>query len=160
MKRFPLEPLRRVRDLRLDAAQRVVAQRRVEVEQALRRRDAAKDAWTDAIDSRARHQRDCAQATSDSAAPAVTWLRRADRHRQLIDAQIARCEALLRGTDEELERARAAFAEAFTAFRQAQAKVDALDTFRGEWKRKQRHDEDRREEQAGEELYLATGTKR
>ena len=160
MKRFPLEPLRRVRDLRLEAARRIVAQRRIEVEQALRRRDAAKQAWTDAVDSRARHQRDCALATSDSGTRAVTWLRRADRHRQLIDAQIAKSEVLLRGTDEELDRARAAFAEAFAALRQAHAKVDALDAFRGEWKRKQQYEHDRREEQAGEELYLATGMKR
>ena len=160
MKRFPLEPLSRVRDLRLEAARRVVAERRADVEQALRRRDVAKQAWTDAVERRLRHQCECALATSDAATPNVVWLKRADRHRLLIDAQIAKCETLLRGMDEELERARQAFAEAFAAFRRAQAKVDALANFRGEWKRKQRHDQDRREEQAGEELYLATGTKR
>jgi len=160
MKRFPLEPLSRVRDLRLEAARRLVEQRRADVEQALRRRDVAKQAWSEAVERRARHQRDCAQATSSAEVPDVLWLRRADRHRLLIDAQIAKCETLLRGMDEELERARQAFAEAFTAFRQAQAKVDALEKFHGEWKRKQLHERDRREEQAGEELYLATGTKR
>jgi hypothetical protein len=159
-KQFPLQPLSRVRVLRLQAAQALVAQRRAEVEQALHRRDVAKQAWSEAVEDRARHQRDCAQATAAASTQDVTWLRRADRHRQLIDAQIEKCVGLLRGADEELDRAREIFAEAFAAMRQAQAKVEALDTFRGEWKRKQQHELDRREEQAGEELYLATAAKR
>jgi len=156
MKRFPLEPLRRVRDLRLDAARRTLTQCRIDMENALRRRDIAKLAWSGAVDRRARHQRECALAASNIDAT-VVWLGRADRHRLLIDAEIARCEIQLRGMDEELERARQAFADAFAAYRRAQSKVDALDNFRGEWARKQQRELERREEQAGEELYLAVG---
>jgi len=160
MKRFPLEPLRKVRDLRLDAARRALAERRAEMEEALRRRDLARQAWTDAVDWRARHQRECARAATESETIAVIWLGRADRHRSLIDAEIAKNALLLRGKEEELERTRAAFNEAFAVVRKAQSKVDALENFRDGWQRKRRHEQDRREEQAGEVLYLAGATRR
>ena len=160
MKRFPLEPLRRVRDLRLDAARRVLAERRAEMEEALRKRDAAKDAWAEAVEWRARHQRECARAATEHETIAVIWLGRADRHRALIDAEIARSALLLRGKEEELERARTAFGEAFAAVRHAQSKVDALENFRDGWQKKQQHERDRREDEAGEELYLAAASRR
>jgi hypothetical protein len=160
MKRFPLEPLRRVRDLRLDGARRILAVRRAEMEEALRRRDVAKEAWTEAVEWRARHQRECARAATETETIAVIWLGRADRHRSLIDAEIAKTAGLLRGKEEELERTRQAFGEAFAVVRRAQSKVDALDNFRDGWRRKQQHDKDRRDEDAGEELYLAASMKR
>ena len=160
MKRFPLEPLRRVRDLRLDAARRVLAERRAEMEEALRRRDVAKHALTEAVEWRARHQRECARAATQSETIAVIWLGRADRHRALIDAEIARSTLLLRGKEEELERTREAFGEAFAAVRDAQSKVDALENFRDGWQQKQLHERDRREDDAGEELYLASVARR
>lgn len=159
MKRFPLEPLSRVRDLRLEAAQRLVAERRAELERAQRQLDVARQARTDVRQRRAGHQLACEAAMNDPATFAADWFERAERHRAWLDSEILRADGIVAGAEQEVARVEARLAEDIAALRRAQAKVDALETFRGEWKRGVQRERDRQEEQASEELFRpSTGT--
>lgn len=153
MKRFPLEPLSRVRDLRLEAAQKRVAECRAEVERAEQRRDQAKQARSDVGDRRSAHQRACELALTDPGRLAPDWLERAERHREWLDYEIVKSDAAVAAAEKEVVQALAKLREEIVQLRRAQAKVDALETFRGDWSRQRQAEQERREEQDGEELY-------
>jgi|GEM_PF-2070302 hypothetical protein len=153
MKRFPLEPLKRVRDLRLEAAQRVVAERRAELARAERQLEVARQARTDIGRRRAGHLAACEAAMSDPATLVADWFERAERHRAWLDSEILRADGVIAGAEQEVARAQARLAEEIAALRRAQAKVDALETFRGEWQRGVQRERERQEEQASEELF-------
>jgi len=159
MKRFPLEPLSRVRDLRLEAEQRLVTACRAELAKAEQRLEMARKARGEIADQRVRHQQACQAAMSDPSTLVADWFDRAERHRNWLDAAIVRGDAAIAGAMEDVEKARMKLAEQIAVLRRAQAKVDALQAFRGEWQRGERREQERQEEQASEELFrAATGT--
>lgn len=153
MKRFPLEPLTRVRDLRLEAAQKRVTECRAVVARAEQKRDAAKQARSDVGDRRRAHLLACQNALDDPQKLAPDWLERAERHRLWLDGEIVKSDAAVAAAEREVAQAQAKLQEEIAQLRRAQAKVDALQNFRGDWTRKQQADEERREEQDGEELH-------
>lgn len=153
MKKFPLEPLRRVRDLRLEAQQRLVSERRVDLDRAEQRRDFAMQSRTNVIEKRQRHQYASEVAMSQPDTLAIEWLERAERYRVWIDHEIVKSDAVLAVAQEEVVKAQAKLSEEIAVLRRVQAKVDALQTFRGEWVRGQQREQERREERDGEELF-------
>ena len=153
MKRFPLEPLSRVRDLRLDAQQKKVAAFRAALDEKERLRDLAKQACTDILEKRQRHQYAIHVATAYVAELEIGWLERAERHRQWIDAEIFKKNTALAAAEREVVKARQLLDEEILVLRRAQAKVDALQTFRGEWTQGVLRENERREEQDSEELF-------
>ncbi|HEY0179084.1 MAG TPA: hypothetical protein VGC30_05570 [Dokdonella sp.] len=156
MKRFPLEPLSRVRDLRLEAAQRRVAECRDEVARAEQRREQARTARGKLVEQRRNHQRERERELSGTDALAPGRLARGERYRAWIDAEIVKCEAILASADAAVAQAEAKLAEELAALHRAQAKVDALQTFRQEWASGVQRERERQEEQAGEELHRAS----
>jgi len=159
MKRFPLEPLSRVRDLRLEAAQKLVSERRAELARAERQLEVARQSRLDVGQRRAGHQLACQEAMSDPTTLVADWFERAERHRAWLDSEILRTDGIAAGAQQEVARAEARLAEEIAALRRAQAKVDALQTFRGEWHRGVQRERERQEEQASEELFRpSTGT--
>ncbi|WP_300621182.1 hypothetical protein [Dokdonella sp.] len=153
MKRFPLEPLTRVRDLRLEAQQKRVTECRAEVAQAEQLREQARQARSDTGDRRSAHQRACESALDDPLRLAPGWLERAERHREWLDNEIVRGDAAVAAADRQVAQAEARLREEIAKLRAAQAKVDALENFRDEWTRKRQSEQERREEQDGEELF-------
>ncbi len=153
MKRFPLEPLTRVRDLRLEAAQKRVAECRADVALAEQARERARQARSDVGDRRDAHQQSCESAIGDPQRMAPDWLERAERHREWLDNEIVRGDAAVAAAEREVAQAEAKLREEIARLRAAQAKVDALENFRGEWTRKSQAEQERREEQDGEELF-------
>lgn len=153
MKRFPLEPLSRVRDLRLEAVQKRVAECRAEVARVEQRRDLAKQARSDVGDRRRAHLYACEHAFDDPQKLAPDWLERAERHRQWLDHEIVKSDAAVAAAEKEVVQAEAKLREEIVQLRRAQAKVDALENFRDDWSRKRQVEQERREEQDGEELY-------
>lgn len=153
MKRFPLEPLCRVRDLRLEAIRKRVAECRAEVQRAEQLRDQAKQARSDVGDRRRAHLHACEHAIDDPERLAPGWLERAERHRQWLDNEIVKSDAVLATAEKQVVQVQAKLHEEMVLLRRAQAKVDALENFRGDWSRQRQHEQERREEQDGEELY-------
>lgn len=153
MKRFPLEPLCRVRDLRLEAIQKRVAECRAEVTRAEQRRDLAKQTRSDVGDRRRAHLQACQDALEDPQRMAPDWLERAERHRLWLDGEIVKSDAAVAAAEKEVVQAEAKLREEIVQLRRAQAKVDALEKFRGDWSRRSQAEQERREEQDGEESY-------
>lgn len=153
MKRFPLEPLTRVRDLRLEAQQKRVAEARADVARAEQLREQARQMRSDIGDRRLAHQRACEAALGDPLRLAPDWLERAERHREWIDNEIVKGDAAVAAADRLVSQAEAKLHEEIAKLRAAQAKVDALENFRDEWTRKRQGEQERREEQDGEELF-------
>ncbi|MEP7042845.1 MAG: hypothetical protein ABI843_07260 [Dokdonella sp.] len=153
MRRFPLEPLSRVRELRLDAAQRLVAERRAELVQAEQRREQARQARSDVVDKRRRHQQACEAAMNAADALIADWFERAERHRAWIDNEIVRNDAFVASAELEVVKAQQRLDEEILVLHRLRAKFDALQTFRGEWQRGQQREQERRDERDGEELY-------
>lgn len=152
MKMFPLEPLRRVRDLRLEAQQRVVNERRAELEQAEQRCDLARDARTALVDRRSQHLDACIAAVgSETFVP--DWLDRAERHRQWLDQEILRADGTIAAAEKEVAAAQSRLAAEIATLRRAQAKVDALATFRDDWLQARNREQERRDESDAEELF-------
>lgn len=152
MKTFPLEPLRRVRDLRLEAQQRVVAERRVELEQAEERRARVRQARTLLGDRRRHHLEACIAAVGhETLAP--DWLDRAERHRQWLDQEILRADGAVAAVEQEVSAAQARLAAEIATLRRVQAKVDALATFRDDWLQARNREQERRDESDAEELF-------
>ncbi|HEY0233341.1 MAG TPA: hypothetical protein VGC55_18985 [Dokdonella sp.] len=155
MKSFPLEPLSRVRALRLEAAQRLVAERRAELAQTENRRDQALQARSDVVDRRRHHQRACEVAMNASDQLVADWFERAERHRAWLDNEIVKNDAFVATAEQEVVKAQRRLEEEIAALRRLQAKFDALQTFRGDWQRGQQREQEKREERDGEELYRA-----
>ncbi len=106
MKRFPLEPLTRVRDLRLEAVQKRVTECRAEVARMEHKRDAAKQARSDVGDRRRAHQLACQNAVDDPHKLAPDWLERAERHRQWLDVEIVKSDAAVAAAERKSRRRR------------------------------------------------------
>jgi YscO-like protein len=155
MKSFPLEPLSRVRALRLEAARRLVAERRAELVQAELRREQARQARSDVVDRRRHHQHACEAAMSAVDQLVADWFERAERHRAWLDNEIVKNDAFVATAELEVVKAQKRLDEEIAALRRLQAKFDALQTFRGEWQRGQQREQEQREERDGEELYRA-----
>ncbi len=153
MKRFPLEPLSRVRDLRLDAQQKRVTECRNEVQQAEQLLQKALKMRSDVFDRRSAHQNTCHEALLDPQHLAPGWLERAERHREWLDNELIKGTAIVAQAERLVEQAQERLREEVAKLRAAQAKVDALENFRGEWTRQVQNEEERREEQDGEELF-------
>lgn len=154
MKAFPLEPLRRVRDLRLEAQQRVVAERRTELEQAEQRHERARQARTTLGDRRRLHLEACIAAVGHERL-APDWLDRAERHRQWLDQEILRADGAVAAVEREVSAAQARLAAEIATLRRVQAKVDALATFRDDWLQARDREQERRDESDAEELFRA-----
>jgi len=155
MKNFPLEPLSRVRALRLEAAQRLVAERRNELALAEQRREQARQARSDVVDRRRHHQQACEAAMNAPDQLVADWFERAERHRAWLDNEIVKNDAFVATAELEVVKAQQRLDEEIVALRRLQAKFDALQTFRGEWQRGQEREQEQREERDGEELYRA-----
>ncbi|MET0225750.1 MAG: hypothetical protein ABW187_04845 [Dokdonella sp.] len=155
MKNFPLEPLSRVRALRLEAAQRLVAERRNELALAEQRREQARQARSDVVDRRRHHQQACEAAMNAPDQLVADWFERAERHRAWLDNEIVKNDAFVATAELEVVKAQQRLDEEIVALRRLQAKFDALQTFRGEWQRGQQREQEQREERDGEELYRA-----
>jgi len=155
MKSFPLEPLSRVRALRLEAAQRLVAERRAELGEAQQRHEQAKQVRSDVVDRRRLHQQACEAAMNVPDQLVADWFERAERHRAWLDNEIVKNDAFVATAELEVVKAQKRLDEEIAALRRLQAKFDALQTFRGEWQRGQQREQEQREERDGEELYRA-----
>lgn len=153
MKRFPLEPLSRVRDLRLDAQQKRVTDCRHELQQAEQLLQQAMKARSDIFDRRSAHQDSCRDALADPLRLAPDWLERAERHREWLDNELVKGAAVVTQAERLVAQAEQRLRDEIAKLRAAQAKVDALENFRGEWTRQVQGEEERREEQDGEELF-------
>ncbi len=64
-----------------------------------------------------------------------------------------RNDTALASAEKDVAQAQARLNDELTTLRRAQAKVDALQTFRGEWTQNQQRETERREERDSEELY-------
>jgi hypothetical protein len=155
MKRFPLEPLSRVRSLRLEAAQRLVSERRAELAQTEHRRDQARQARSDVVDRRRHHQQACEAAMNAPDSLVADWFDRAERHRAWLDSEIVKNDGFVATAEHEVVKAQQRLDEEIAALRRLQAKFDALQTFKGEWQRGQQREQEQRDERDGEELYRA-----
>ncbi len=155
MKRFPLEPLSRVRSLRLEAAQRLVAARRAELGEAERRCERARQARSDVVDRRGHHQRTCEAAMNAPDRLVADWFERAERYRAWLDNEIVTHDGFVATVELDVVKAQQRLDEEIAALRRLRAKFDALQTFRGEWQRGQQREQEQRDERDGEELYRA-----
>ena len=155
MKRFPLEPLSRVRSLRLEAAQRLVSERRAELAQTEQRRDQARQARSDIVDRRKHHQLACEAAMNVPDQLVADWFERAERHRAWIDNELVKNDGFVATAELEVIKAQQRLDEEVATLRRLRAKFDALQTFKGEWQREQQREQEQRDERDGEELYRA-----
>lgn len=154
MNRFPLEPLSRVRNVRLRCAQALVAERRAAFDETSAVRDDIAQRLQAAQAHRVDYRADWAREMAEAAHPAG-WIKRHERHLELIDAGIGEVRERLAASEEKVAEARAELDDALAEWRRVQSKCDAIDSMREDWKSRQRVEQERREEQAVEELRLA-----
>ena len=152
--KFPLEPLRTVRGIRLHALE-------TELKQCRERHHIA-DEERMAADERLQQASFARQDFADRAwagmfadgAPTALAIDRYERHLQLLDHQIALCRAALDEREIACAQAQEALDRAAAAWRQARGKLDAVDEMKQGWLREMRGRIEWSEEQSLEELFL------
>jgi len=148
---FPLGPLLVARRARRDRTVHEVKQRQAVVQTREAERDAAQQRLSAAVDERAGQvKRLTAMLTSSS----PTELTRAEQRIALLAARAEQLREELTAAEERLAHARAQWREAVAAFRQAQAKVDALREQESRWRAQLRHEAQRNEDKLVEDLSV------
>lgn len=156
MNRFPLEPLSRVRNVRLRAALARAGEVRAAFDAAVNERDEIAQRLVAARRHRANYQAAWIREMAGDVHP-VSWVRRRERYLGLLDASIEEVRQSQAAAERQVATARAELDAALAEWRRVQAKCDALQSMRHEWQARQRNEQERREEQAVEELRLARG---
>lgn len=156
MSRFPLEPLSRVRNVRLHCALARVAERRAAFDAAVQARDEIARRLQAAQAHRVNYRNGWTREMAAGVHPA-SWIRRHERHLDFLDASIREVQRGLEIAGQHVSDAHSELVQAVAEWRQVQSKCDALQSMREEWRASQRSDRERREEQAVEELRLARG---
>lgn len=156
MNGFPLEPLSRVRSVRLRAAVARVAEVRAAFDAIVNERDEIAQRLVAARTHRVNYQAGWIREMAEGAHP-VTWIKRHERYLELLDASIEEVQRAQAAAEQRVAAARAELDAALAEWRRVQAKCDALQSMRRDWQVEQRCEQERREEQAVEELRLARG---
>lgn len=156
MSRFPLEPLSRVRNVRLRCALARVAERRVAFDAAVQVRDEIARRLQAAQAHRGNYRDGWTREMAADAHPA-DWIRRHERHLDFLDASIREVQQGLETAVQQVSDAQSELELALAEWRQVQSKCDALQSMREAWQASRRSSLERREEQAVEELRLARG---
>lgn len=152
--KFPLEPLRTVRDIRLRALENEL--------KLWRERHAQASAERDAADERLRQATFTRQDFADRAwtgmfaggAPTGLAMDRYERHLALLDHEISQRRAELDTRERECAEALEQLEGAAAAWRHARGKLDAVDEMKQGWLREVRGRIEWSEEQNLEELFL------
>lgn len=156
MSRFPLDPLCKVRALRLQNALRAVRECRAALDAAEAVRDEAAQRLHAAIQHHDEYRdqwlREMSRGTHGAA-----WIKRHERHLILLETDIEQLRQRLAEAEDDVQRARAALDEALAAYRRMQAKADALQSYRQTWSAQQHQEQERRDERAVEDLRLPRG---
>jgi hypothetical protein len=152
--KFPLEPLRTVRGIRLHALESELKLWRERHRQAEAERDAARERLEQATFARQDFADRAWTGMFAGATPTALAMDRYERHLALLDHEIGQRRAELetreRACAEALEQLEAASA----AWRQARGKLDAVDEMKQGWLREMRGRIEWSEEQNLEELFL------
>lgn len=156
MNGFPLEPLSRVRSVRLRAAVARVAEGRAAFDATVNERDEIAQRLVAARKHRVNYQAAWVREMAEDAHPA-SWIERHERYLELLDASIEEVRQSQVAAEQRVVAARAVLDTALAEWRRVQAKCDALQSMRREWQVEQRREQERHEEQAVEELRLARG---
>lgn len=156
MSRFPLEPLSRVRSVRLRAALSRVGEARTAFDTCVNERDEIAQRLVAARKHRVSYQAAWIRELAADAHP-VSWVKRHERYLELLDASIQEVSQSQLAAEQKVAAARAVLDVALAEWRRVQAKCDALQSLRREWQVQQRCEEARREERAVEDLRLARG---
>lgn len=154
MSRFPLEPLSRVRNVRLRTAVARVAEVRAAFDATVNARDEIAQRLVAARRHRVDYQAGWIREMAEGAHP-VSWIKRHERYLELLDASIEEVRQSQAAAEQQVAAARAELDAALAEWRRVQAKCDALQSMRREWQAGQRCEQERRDEQAVEELRLA-----
>lgn len=152
--KFPLEPLRTVRDIRLRALENEL--------KLWRERHRLAEAERDASDERLRQATFSRQDFADrawtgmfaSGTPTALAIDRYERHLSLLDHEIAQCREELATRERACAEALEQLEGAAAAWRQARGKLDAVEEMKQGWLREMRGRIEWSEEQNLEELFL------
>lgn len=159
-RKFPLEPLCTVRDIRLRKLQAELKACRERWRAAENLRLEALQQWELAV----RQRQDFADASwkelFDQGTPTAEAMRRHEHHLAWLDQIIVQRHAELERRSRECAEAEAALDVAATAWRSAHSKVDALGEMKQEWLQQLRSQQALREEHNLEELMLRRTTLR
>ena len=159
-RKFPLEPLCTVRDIRLRKLETELKACRERWRTAEQLRVEAMQQWEQAVQQR----QDFADASwkelFDQATPTAEAMRRHEHHLAWLDQIIVQRHAELERRCRECAEAEAALDVAATAWRSAHSKVDALGEMKQEWLQQSRSQQALREEHNLEELMLRRTTLR
>jgi len=159
-RKFPLEPLCTVRDIRLRKLEAELKACRERWRAAEQLRVEAMQQWEQAVQQR----QDFADASwkelFDQATPTAEAMRRHEHHLAWLDQIIVQRHAELERRSRECAEAEAALDVAATAWRSAHSKVDALGELKQEWLQQSRSQQALREEHNLEELMLRRTTLR
>jgi len=159
-RKFPLEPLCTVRDIRLRKLETELKTCRERWRAAEQLRVEAMQQWEQAVQQR----QDFADASwkelFDQGTPTAEAMRRHEHHLAWLDQIIVQRHAELERRCRECAEAEAALDVAATAWRSAHSKVDALGEMKQEWLQQSRSQQALREEHNLEELMLRRTTLR
>lgn len=151
---FPLEPLRKVRGLRLDRLETALRACREQWTAAERRREQAAEHWEQSVRQRQVFAEASWRELFDQGAPSGEAMRRHERHLAWLDQLVLQRQAELEQRTRVCEEASRALELAAAAWRQAHSKLDALGELKQAWLQQSRTKQQLREEQALEELML------
>jgi chromosome segregation ATPase len=151
---FPLQPLLVARRARRDRTVREVRQRQIVVQTCEAERDAAHQRLTAAIDERIRQKRRLIENALILAGASPTELARAEQRLALLATRAEQLNEELSAAEQRLAEAKSQWRAAVAAFRQAQAKVDALLEQQTRWRAGLAHDAARNEEKLVEDLSV------
>ncbi len=152
--KFPLEPLRTVRDIRLRALESELKLWRERHRTAEAERDAAQERLSQATFAREDFADRAWTGMFAGGAPTALAADRYERHLSLLDHEIGQRHAELDLRERECAEALEQLEGAAAAWRQARGKLDAVDEMKQGWLRERRSRIEWSEEQSLEELFL------
>jgi flagellar biosynthesis chaperone FliJ len=157
---FPLEPLCKVRGMRLRKLEADLKACREQWNAAEQLRLEAVARWEQAVQQRQDFAEASWKALFDEGLPTGEAMSRHERHLAWLDQIIVQCHAELEQRSRECAEAAAALEQASAAWRRAHNKLDALGEMKQEWLRESRNQQALREEHSLEELMLRRTTSR
>ncbi|WNL46588.1 hypothetical protein RKE25_02820 [Dyella sp. BiH032] len=152
--KFPLEPLRTVRDIRLRALENELKLWRERHHAAQAERDAANERLSQATFARQEFADRAWTGMFASGSPTALAMDRYERHLSLLDHDIEQRRVELDARERECAEALEQLEGAAAAWRHARGKLDAVDEMKQGWLREMRGRIEWNEEQNLEELFL------